>query len=65
MRVNVTKSVAANFDDPFGKNVRLLVQVMVVLVRVVERTHWACANYLLQASLSWHLPHQLLHHFFQ
>ena len=37
--INVAQSVAANLDDALRHYVRLLVQVQVVLVWVVERAH--------------------------
>ena len=37
--IDVAQSVAANLDDALSHDVRLLVQVQVVLVWVVERAH--------------------------
>ena len=37
--IDVAETIAANLDDALGHDMRLLVQVNVVLIRVVEGTH--------------------------
>ena len=37
--IDVAEAIATNLDDALGHDMRLLVQVNVVLIRVVEGTH--------------------------
>ena len=61
--VNVAQPITADLDDTLGHHVRLLVQMMVVLVGVVESAHGTGANDLIEANLPRDLLEQLLHHF--
>ena len=61
--VDVAQALAANLDDALGHHVRLLVQVNVVLVGVVEVAHGAHRGNLLQTHLLRHLLEHLQHHF--
>ena len=63
LRVDVAQTVAANLDDTLGHDMGLLVQVDVVLVRVVKRTHGTNVRDLLQTHLLGHLLVNLKHHF--
>ena len=63
--IDVAQSVTANLDDALGHDMRLLVQVQVVLVWVVERAHCTNGGNLLDAQLLGHLLKHLKHHFLQ
>ena len=63
VRVDVTESVTTDLDDALGEDMRLLIQVDVVLTGVVESTHGTDWGDLLQTHLSWHLLESLQHHF--
>ena len=65
VRVNVTKAVATALNDAFGHDMWLLIQVNVVLIRVVERSHSSNRRNLLNACLLGHLLEDLQHHFLQ
>ena len=60
--VNMTQSITAHFNDTLCKNMRLLLQMMMVLVWVVECpvSHWCKAS---QLDLFLHGQETLLHHF--
>ena len=64
VRINVTKAIAAALNNAFGHNMRLLIQVNVVLIWVVERSHNSNRRNLLNACLLGHLLEDLQHHFF-
>ena len=62
VRVNVTKPVAANLDDALGHDVRLLVEVDVVLVGVVKGAQGAHRGKLVDAHLFGHRLEGLKEH---
>ena len=62
--IDVTKAVAAALNDALSHNMWLLIQVNVVLIRVVERSHGSDRRDLLHAYLLGHLLEDLQHHFF-
>ena len=64
VRINVTEAIAAALNNAFGHNMRLLIQVNVVLIWVVERSHGTNRRNLLYAYLLGHLLEDLQHHFF-
>ena len=64
VRINVTKAIAAALNNAFGHDMRLLIQVNVVLIGVVERSYGSNRCNLLNACLLGHLLEDLQHHFF-
>ena len=60
----LAKAISADLDDTLGHDVRLLIQVDVVLIWVVESAHGANRANLLHANVLWHALEKWLHHHF-